>query len=49
MRPRHYTAENSLPPAKQETIRARFNEAAALHRGKLRPLDSKVRHGPLLQ
>ena len=35
MRPRHYTAENRFGRAPRDSRRSRFNEAAALHRGKL--------------
>ena len=34
MRPRHYTAENPYTGGRSEKLRTRFNEAAALHRGK---------------
>ena len=34
MRPRHYTAENHAGKVITAVIQRRFNEAAALHRGK---------------
>ena len=35
MRPRHYTAENRCARSWRRRWSGRFNEAAALHRGKL--------------
>ena len=45
MRPRHYTAENIVEPCQWHASPSGFNEAAALHRGKLGWLDAMVKAG----